>query len=674
MKRLLAGLTGLGLLAGGLVLAAPPVAADTSWTYPSGTFTFNDSFGNGTLTVSVTNLVIVPGGTATGYVRIDGKNSSGRTDWCSTTVFSGSTALWSSPSLSNPCTGSVDFAVDPLTGVLSATTGYLNMSSVSIYAQGQAAGAATAQAPAVVPITPCTLTYDASAAAINVEWGDNPDVKTYDISVSGNGTLTFPTTAGQGGGLGQVLIPVDLVTFVALTPGVDPVFRVTITGKRSDGAPIATCTTADVSVPAPGPPTIVGSPVAVAAGGLLTVNYSVPDSPLIQGVEYRLDNGPWLRPGGQAPVGGLGGSFTLSGITAKQVVLTMRTVTADPNVVIDGTATTVKFPDIPSSRPSAASGVATGSTAEAPVAAPPAAPRSTVSGTSNGAGTGANGALAAGTGDAGIDAPCLAADGTLYPNQYSTVGSQLTMAPNTHGMGVAKSFTVVDGALPPGMQLDRTFGVLFGVTTEPGSWTTTVKATFANGKTRTSQFLTRVDADPQTLQYAARNIGTLGAGMVIAPTTNAPAAGTTYTLVCGVLPPGMQLNAATGTVTGTPKKTVEMPTPLRIAESSSGGRAAASFILVVNPKGAASFSYPARPRLHAKKRAAIRPTITDAKSFIRFRTSRGKLPAGLRLNARTGVISGRPAHVGRTHTITIVGVTKAGALITAAPLRFRVGR
>ena len=59
-------------------------------------------------------------------------------------------------------------------------------------------------------------------------------------------------------------------------------------------------------------------------------------------------------------------------------------------------------------------------------------------GTSNGAGTGTNGALAASTGDAGIDAPCLAADGTLYPNQYSTVGSQLTMAPNTRGMGKAK--------------------------------------------------------------------------------------------------------------------------------------------------------------------------------------------------------------------------------------------
>ena len=96
------------------------------------------------------------------------------------------------------------------------------------------------------------------------------------------------------------------------------------------------------------------------------------------------------------------------------------------------------------------------------------------------------------------------------------------MAPNTHGLGKAKAFTVVAGALPPGMQLDRTFGVLFGVTTQPGSWVTTIKAKFADGSTKTSQFTTRVDADPQTLQYAAQNIGSVGTGIAIAPTTNAP--------------------------------------------------------------------------------------------------------------------------------------------------------
>ncbi len=295
-------------------------------------------------------------------------------------------------------------------------------------------------------------------------------------------------------------------------------------------------------------------------------------------------------------------------------------------------------------------------------------------GTSNGAGSGANGALAATTGDAGIDAPCLAPNGTLYPTQYSTVGSQLTMAPNTRGLGKATSFTVVGGALPPGMQLDRTYGVLFGVTTQPGSWVTVIRARFANGPARTSQFTTRVDADSQTLQYAAQNIGSVGRGIAIGATSNAPVNGTSYRLVCGQLPSGTRLDASTGRIVGKPTRVVSLPTPLRVAETSASGSAAASFIFVVNTSGASSFSYPAHPHVRVGKRVSIRPTVSGVGDVAIFRTSKGKLPKGLHVNHRTGVISGRITHVGPTHTITLVAVTRGGALLTAAPMRLSLRR
>ncbi len=57
-----------------------------------------------------------------------------------------------------------------------------------------------------------------------------------------------------------------------------------------------------------------------------------------------------------------------------------------------------------------------------------------------------------------------------------------------------------------------------------------------------------------------------------------------------------------------------------------------------------------------------------------FRMWKGKLPKGLRLNKVTGVVTGRIAHRGPTHTITIVAVTKGGALLTAAPMRLRLQR
>ena len=73
-------------------------------------------------------------------------------------------------------------------------------------------------------------------------------------------------------------------------------------------------------------------------------------------------------------------------------------------------------------------------------------------------------------------------------------------------------------------------------------------------------------------------------------------------------------------------------------------------------------------------RASVRPTVTGARDVVVFRTSRGKLPQGLRLNHATGVITGRPAHAGRVHTITVVAVTRGGALLTAAPMRISVRR
>jgi hypothetical protein len=201
-----------------------------------------------------------------------------------------------------------------------------------------------------------------------------------------------------------------------------------------------------------------------------------------------------------------------------------------------------------------------------------------------------------------------------------------------------------------------------------------VKAVFADGSSRTSQFTTRVDADPQTLQYAAQNIGVVGRSTTISPTTNAPSVGTTYRLVCGVLPAGMRFSATTGVISGRPTTSVARPTPLRIAETGPSGSAAASFIFVVDRSGVSSFSYPAHPHVRAGKRAAIRPTITGARDFIIFRTSKGKLPKGLRINKKTGTITGRPAHAGRVHTITIVAVTTGGALVTAPPMRIKVRR
>lgn len=637
----------------GVSATATSASASTTWEVASGQFTADDGFG-ASLAITVRNLTITDAGTASGYVLASWDRYS-----CSTQTFTGLSANFF-PGMFDPCSGTITFSVDPATGVVTASTA---LTVTSRLFSGAASGTAqgVAQKPVVVALQNCTSTTDAATRGIDIDWTDDPDATEYRVSVDQVPGLFVSTPAGASGGF----------DFDALSPGRS--FTFTVVATRADGAVVAQCT-AGPSWTAPEAP-VITSTVPVTAGGLLTVNYDLRDATGVQGVEYQVDGGPWLRPGGTAPVNGAGGSFTVSGITTKDVTVTLRTVGDDAGgpLTTVGSPEQVSFPRPPTTKPPGST-TATGSTAASPVPAPPSQPIASVPGTGNGTAAATKGALAATTGDAGIDAPCIAPDGTLYPTLYSTVGSQLTMAPNTKGMGAATSFTVVAGALPSGLQLDRTYGVLYGVTTQAGAWTTTIRARFTDGTSRDSQFSTRVDADPQTLQYAAQNIGNVGAQISMAPSTNAPVSGTTYTLVCGELPKGTRLDKATGRIQGRPTEVVSRPIPLRVAETSSTGTAAASFIFVVDRSGTSHLSYPAHPHVRPGARVTIRPTVSGVGTIKEFRTWKGKLPAGLRLNKATGVISGRVKHPGPNHRITLVAETTGGALLTAAPMTLTLRR
>lgn len=653
MNRVLAACIAIVLTTLAVAQSSSPASATTAWTVAQGRFSISDGFG-ATLSITVQGLKITDAGAATGYVLVAWDRYS-----CTTQTFTDSSAAFF-PRMYEPCDGTISFAVDPATGVVSAS-GALSMTSRYFYGNATGTAQAVPDTPVVITLQDCKATADSATQTMGLTWTDDPTATGYNVSVPGFGSV--PVTGANA--------PRATVPFAALSPGAT--FTATITGTNTAGAVVASCTTNALIVPwpTPGAPAIVGTPIP-AAGGQVTVNYAVSDPTTVLGIEYQIDSGPWTRPGGTAPTGGVGGSFTVGNLAVGRHTIVLRSVGLGPaQPTTQGAATDVVIPAPvkPQGTGQTAPPVSIGSTPQAPAAAPPAKPVSTVAGTSNGAGRGTNGALAASTGDAGVDAPCFAKDGTLYPTLYSTVGSQLTMAPNTNGMGEAISFTVIEGALPVGMSLDRRFGVVYGVTTQAGSWTTTVRAQFADGSTKDGRFGTRVDSDPQRLQYPAQNIGAVGLGISIAPSTNAPISGTTYSLICGTLPPGTRLDTSTGRITGSPTAAVERPIPLRIAESSQAGTASASFIVVVDQAGTRHLSYPSHPHARPGMRVAIRPTVSGIGDVIEFRTWKGELPPGLHLNHTTGVITGRVRHAGPPHTITLVAETQGGALLTASPMK-----
>jgi len=235
--------------------------------------------------------------------------------------------------------------------------------------------------------------------------------------------------------------------------------------------------------------------------------------------------------------------------------------------------------------------------------------------------------------------------------------------------------TVTSGALPPGMGLDGGAGIVYGVPTAAGRFTATVSGRYTDGTKAIGTLDITVDNDAQTISYPVLVVGSVGQTVTTGPTTNAPV-GSTYEIVCGKVPPGTTFDKKTGVISGTPTTEDNENPPLRIVERNKEGSAAASFVFLVAPAGAAQLSYPAHPHLVVRKATRIRPTIVDAGAILYYKVIRGKLNRGLRMNHSTGVITGKPvARTGkRPHTITVAGVHSDGSLVVAAPMQISVRR
>ena len=300
----------------GVVVSAPPASASTVWNFPDGTIAVEDSISHAPAEVRITGLQITDGNVTAGSVQLSGQQT-----FCTTRSFSGNSAVFSDLGAFG-CTGSLEFSVSP-TGQLSVSTQALGGARLVVSGNFSSSIVGTMPAPTVVPLSGCTATLDDAAQTVTFGMtGGNPDAARYEVIVSG-GILPTTTFLPQD-------VPIDLGADYSFLVSGQPVFA-TIEAKRADGMVVATCTTNAVTPwRAPGAPK-VDSTVPVI-GGLVTINYSVADPTTVQGIEYRLDNaGSWIRPGGTAPTGGVGGAFTVSGLADGNHTVTLRTVGFDPN-------------------------------------------------------------------------------------------------------------------------------------------------------------------------------------------------------------------------------------------------------------------------------------------------------------------------------------------------------
>jgi hypothetical protein len=270
--------------------------------------------------------------------------------------------------------------------------------------------------------------------------------------------------------------------------------------------------------------------------------------------------------------------------------------------------------------------------------APASGSTSSAGGSTGGAG-GSSGSDGSGPGDG----PCLAPDGTLYSDVRGSAGSTLTIAPNTYGRPLPDSFTVTGGALPRGVWLDGTYGVISGTPerSNGGHGPVDITARWADGTVRVSDFMIAIDDPHHAVNYPNRIIGSIGESTAVSPLPINAVGARSFDLVCGTLPAGMTLDARTGVISGTPSTLVERPVPLRIRMTDSYGWVDASFGFVVDTGVTPFLRYPELAEIGQGRRVTITPTRSGLPTTDTYRIV-GKLPPGLSLNRRTGTISGVP--------------------------------
>jgi uncharacterized protein (TIGR03437 family) len=228
--------------------------------------------------------------------------------------------------------------------------------------------------------------------------------------------------------------------------------------------------------------------------------------------------------------------------------------------------------------------------------------------------------------------------GTAYNAQLSAA----------NGTPPYSGWTVASGSLPPGLTLNAGTGVISGTPTtsmgSPFSFTVTVKDS------------TGAISAPQALTIGV----TAGAGPVISTTTlpnamvgspySAPLAATggtppygNWVVASGALPPGLTLNISTGVIGGIPATTSGSPFNFTVTVRDNASQISPPQALAIAVISGILISPTTLPGGTVGVPYSVQLTASNGVApYTNWMVTSGALPAGLTLNAISGLISGTP--------------------------------
>src|SRR6202171_2796770 len=236
---------------------------------------------------------------------------------------------------------------------------------------------------------------------------------------------------------------------------------------------------------------------------------------------------------------------------------------------------------------------------------------------------------------------------TVIANQNAYEGEAFSLDVSGHFVAPAAGNTLTfSGSLPTGLSIDARTGVISGVPTDSdyGNRTITVTATDAHGKAISETFDIQVGDKGPTATVIANQ--TAYEGQAYSPNVSshfmAPAAGDTLTF-SGSMPTGLSLNAHTGIISGVPTDSDYGNRTITVTATDAHGKAISeTFQLQVGDKGptatviANQTAYEGQAFSLNVSSHFMAPAAGDTLTFS------GSMPAGLSIDAHTGIITGVP--------------------------------
>lgn len=266
--------------------------------------------------------------------------------------------------------------------------------------------------------------------------------------------------------------------------------------------------------------------------------------------------------------------------------------------------------------------------------------------------------------------PTLAVTTTSLPS--GTNGTAYSQLLSGTGGQPPYTWSITSGTLPAGLILEASSGTISGTPTATATKTFTVQVRDASLSTANKSLSITISNKP-----AVTTTSLLAGGLATAYSQTVAATGGqtpyTWSLSTGTLPAGLVLTPSSGTISGIPTTMGTSTFTVQVQDANQTA-ATKSLSIVINQYAPLQVSTASLPFGITGSTYSQTLAATGGKAPNSWSLTSGSLPAGLTLNASSGVISGMPTATG-TSTFTVqvkdanlTTATKSLSIAVYAPL------